>query len=237
MTYDLSPAMSPSPATGATLEPGRRQAKGRAAEGQGLIRRTLHLNQHRTSTKLEAEFWALLEEMADEQGIRLSVLVTAIMAAAPTRTNLASTLRTAVLRQVEERGQTLRRQRDRLVLAGSTQDLARVVEACPLPCLVLDWERTIRQLNRAFARWLDLDPRATLGQRLDAIPALRVAWRPGLWAALRDGQPLQAGFIASHVAPGRVRTVRAVALTLATEDGKAARRGCVVMFDTLAGQG
>src|ERR687885_667252 len=67
---------------------------------------------------------------------------------------------------------------DRLGLAGNTQDLTRVLEACPMPCLILDAERAIRQLNRAFALWLNLDPRATVGKRLDNIMILRATQNP-----------------------------------------------------------
>jgi hypothetical protein len=111
-----------------------------------------------------------------------------------------------------------------------------VVETCPLPCLILDQERTIRQLNRAFAWWLNLDPQATLGRRLDTILVLRGPGITGLWAALLDGQPIQIGFTASHVSPGRVRTAQAVAVTLAAEGTNERRRGCVVMFETLGGR-
>ena len=173
----------------------------------------------------------------DERNIRLSALVNEVAGATPERTNLASTLRTFALTHARLRSQTLQRELDRLALAGNTQDLTRVLEACPMPCLVLDGERTIRQLNRAFALWLNLDPRATVGLRLDNIMILRGQNLKELWAGLADGRLPRAAFNATYVSPGKVRTSQATALALASGDpGRAAGAGRVVMFETLAGR-
>ena len=123
-----------------------------------MIRKTMRIGEVRTSIKLEKEFWTYLKEVAGERSLRLSGLVNEVAEATPERTNLASTLRTFALSHARLRSQTLQRELERLSLAGNTQDLVRVLEACPLPCLVLDAERQIRQLNRAFALWLNLDP-------------------------------------------------------------------------------
>src|SRR5919199_1755551 len=116
---------------------------------------------------------------------------------------------------------------DRLGLAGNTQDLTRVLEACPMPCLILDAERAIRQLNRAFALWLNLDPRATVGKRLDNIMILRGTNLKDMWASLGDGRLPRGLFSATYVSPGKVRTAQAVAVALA--GGEPGRRGSVVL--------
>ena len=157
--------------------------------------------------------------------------------ATPDRTNLASTLRTFSLMHAKLRCQTLQKQLDQLSLAGSSQDLARVLEACPMPAVMLDSERVIRQLNRAFALWLNLDPRATVGQRLDNMLILRGTGLKEMWNGLGDGRLARAGFNATYVSPGRVRTAQAVALSLAGPDiTPPPARGCVVMFETLSGR-
>jgi predicted DNA-binding ribbon-helix-helix protein len=194
-----------------------------------MIRKTMRIGEVRTSIKLEKEFWSYLKEVADERNLRLSALVNEIADATPDRTNLASTLRTFALTHARLRSQTQQRELEQLSLAGNTQDLARVLEACPLPCLVLDGERAIRQLNRSFALWLNLDPRATVGQRLDNIMILRGQNLKEMWAALADGRLPRGGLNATYVSPGKVRTSPA-------EAGRATRRGCVVMFETLAGR-
>jgi predicted DNA-binding ribbon-helix-helix protein len=202
-----------------------------------MIRKTMRIGEVRTSIKLEQEFWAYLREVAEGRNLRLSAVVNEIASATPERTNLASTLRTFALSHARLRAQTMQREVDRLALAGNTQDLVRVLEACPLPCLVLDGERAIRQLNRAFALWLNLDARATAGQRLDNIMILRGPNLKEMWAGLAEGRLPRAGFSATYVSPGKVRTSQATAVALASgESGRSARRGSVVMFETLAGR-
>ena len=206
-------------------------------EASPMIRLTMRIGEVRTSIKLEKEFWSYLKEIGDERNIRLSALVNEVAGATPERTNLASTLRTYALTHARLRSQALQREVDRLALAGNTQDLTRVLEACPMPCLVLDGERTIRQLNRAFALWLNLDPRATVGLRLDNIMILRGQNLKELWTGLADGRLPRAAFNATHVSRGKVRTSQAIALALASgEADHATRRGAVVMFETLAGR-
>lgn len=201
-----------------------------------MIRRTMRVGEVRTSIKLEAEFWAYLKEMADGRGLRLSTLVNEVAQATPGRTNLASTLRTFALIHARMRGQALAAELDKLALAGNTQDLARVIEICPLPCLVLDPGRAIRQLNRAFALWLNLDPRATLGQRLDNIMILRGPGMKEIWSSLQEGRLARAGFNATYVSPGKVRTSQALALALAPRAAAGDGRPLLVMFETLSGR-
>ena len=174
--------------------------------------------------------------MADQRGIRLSALINDVAAATPDRTNLASTLRTFSLVHARLRSSTLQSELERLSLAGNSNDLARVLEACPLPSLLLDAERQIKQLNRAFALWLNLDPKATLGKRLDNIMILRGPNMKEMWSSLVDGRLGRAGFNATYVSPGKVRTCQALAIGLGGGQADPQRRGYVVMFETLSGR-
>lgn len=197
----------------------------------------MRIGEVRTSIKLESEFWSYLKDIADERRVRMSALVNEIAEATPERTNLASTLRTFSLMHARLRYQHVQRDLDKLSLAGNTQDLTRILEACPLPCLVLDAERGIRQINRAFAHWLNVDPRATIGRKLDNIMILRGQGLRDLWAGLCDGRLTRAGFNATYVSPGKVRTAQAMAVALSAPDtGIHVQRGCVVVFETLAGR-
>ena len=202
-----------------------------------MIRKTMRVGEVRTSIKLEPEFWSYLKEVADERRTRVSAVVNDVARSTPQRTNLASTLRTYALAHARLQAQTLRGQLERLALAGNTQDLGRVLEACPLPCLLLDGERAIRQLNRAFALWLNLDAAATLGLRLDNIMILRGSSMREMWAALAEGRLARASFNATYVSPGKVRTSQAVALGLAGNVAPGQPRPCLVIFETLAGRG
>lgn len=201
-----------------------------------MIRKTMRIGEVRTSIKLENEFWSYLKEVADGRGIRLSTLVNDVAAATPDRTNLASTLRTFSLIHARLRSSTLQAELERLSLAGNSNDLVRVLEACPLPSLVLDAERHIKQLNRAFALWLNLDAKATIGKKLDNIMILRGPNMKEMWSSLIDGRLGRAGFNATYVSPGKVRTSQAIALALGGGQGDPQRRGYVVMFETLAGR-
>lgn len=207
-----------------------------AERNQPLIRKTMRIGEVRTSIKLESEFWDYLKQVADQRTMRLSTLVNEVADATPDRTNLASTLRTFALVHARMRGESLQREMDKLSLAGNTQDLVRVMEACPLPCLVLDGERQICQLNRAFAFWLNVDVKATIGARLDNIMILRGPGMREMWTNLLDGRMARAGFNATYVSPGKVRTAQAIAVALSATSTNPGRRGCVVLFETLSGR-
>jgi predicted DNA-binding ribbon-helix-helix protein len=201
-----------------------------------MIRKTMRIGVVRTSIKLEPEFWGYLKEVADSRGIRLSRLVNDVAAATPERTNLASTLRTFCLIHAQLRWRGLERELEQLNLAGNTQDLPRVLDACPLPCLLLSADRTVKRLNQAFAAWLHVDARGVLGQRVDNIMILRGADMPALWQRI-FGDGGRGRFNATYVSPGKVRTAQALAVGLSPRAGANATRGCLIIFETLAGRG
>jgi len=193
----------------------------------------------RTSIKLEPEFWSYLKEIAEGRAIRLSRLVNEVANASPERTNLASTLRTFCLIHARLRWQGLERELEKLVLAGNTKDLARVLDACPLPCVVLDQERTVRRLNQAFASWLNVDPKGVLERRLDNLMILRGPGMPGAWQRLLSDENARAKFNATYVSPGKVRTAQALAVGLSPAAGNGSEepaRACLILFETLAGR-
>jgi predicted DNA-binding ribbon-helix-helix protein len=199
-----------------------------------MIRKTMRVGEIRTSIKLEQEFWDYLRQIAEERGVRLGTVVNEVARGRPDKANLASMLRTYCLVHARTRCETLQGELEQLALAGNSRDLARVLEACPLPSLVLDPERRIRQLNRAFVQWLNLDPKATLGLRLDNIMILRGNGMREMWVNLQQGRLQRAVFNATYVSPGKVRTSQAVAVALGGNGGPG---GFIVMFETLAGRG
>jgi predicted DNA-binding ribbon-helix-helix protein len=195
----------------------------------------MRIGEVRTSIKLEPEFWSYLKEVADSRGIRVSRLVNDVAAATPDRTNLASTLRTFCLIHAQLRWRGLERELEQLNLAGNTQDLPRVLDACPLPCLLLNADRTIKRLNQAFAAWLHVDGRGVLGQRLDNIMILRGAEMPALWQRV-FGDGGKGRFNATYVSPGKVRTAQALAIGLSPQAAANPVRAGLVIFETLAGR-
>ena len=196
----------------------------------------MRIGEVRTSIKLEPEFWGYLKEVARHRSIRLSRLVNEVAMASPERTNLASTLRTFSLVHAQLRWQGLEQDLEKLTLAGNTQDLTRVLDACPLPCLLLSDERVVRRLNQAFAAWLHVDARGVLGQRLDNVMITRGPCMPELWQRVFNGSGYKARFNATYVSPGKVRTAQALAIGLSAANGSGAG-ACLVIFETLAGRG
>jgi hypothetical protein len=55
-----------------------------------------------------------------------------------------------------------------------------------------------------------------------------------MWASLGDGRLPRGLFSATYVSPGKVRTAQTVAVALA--GGEPARRGSVILFETIAGR-
>jgi predicted DNA-binding ribbon-helix-helix protein len=213
-----------------------------------MIRKTMRIGEVRTSIKLEPEFWGYLKEVAQDRSIRLSRLVNEVAMASPERTNLASTLRTFSLVHAQLRWQGLEQELQELTLAGNTQDLTRVLDACPLPCLLLSADRVIQRLNQAFASWLHVDGRGVLGQRIDNVMITRGPCMPELWQRVFGGMAHKARFNATYVSPGKVRTAQALAIGLSTVNGTsgsttgntsggAGSGACLVIFETLAGRG
>lgn len=200
-----------------------------------MIRKTMRIGEVRTSIKLEPDFWAYLKDVSDQRRIRLSVLVNEVASATPDRTNLASTLRTFSLVHAQLRTQALHKDLDRLMVAGNNQDLLKVMESCPLPVMILNPERQIRQVNRALVSWLNLDPKATVGQRLDNIMILRAPNLKEMWIHLASGFRQRGSFSATYVSPGRVRTAQALAVALSPM-GEGQPRGAIVLFETLSGK-
>ena len=61
------------------------------------LKRTVHIARHKTSFSLETAFWQALKEIAAEEGVPVSTLVTRIDMDGDHRTNLSSSLRLHVL--------------------------------------------------------------------------------------------------------------------------------------------
>jgi predicted DNA-binding ribbon-helix-helix protein len=202
-----------------------------------MIRKTMRIGTVRTSIKLEPEFWGYLKEVADGRSIRLSRLVNDVASATPDRTNLASTLRTFCLIHARLRWQGLERELEKLTLAGNTQDLPRVLDACPLPCLLLSDDRVVRRQNQAFLAWLHVDARGVIGQRLDNLMILRGPGMPQVWQRVFGDPGAKAKFNATYVSPGKVRTAQALAVGLSAGAGANQGGACLIMFETLAGRG
>jgi predicted DNA-binding ribbon-helix-helix protein len=190
-----------------------------------MIRKTMRVGDVRTSIKLEPEFWEYLRAVADRRRIRLSALVNEVASTAGDRNNLASTLRTYAIVHARNDASGLKEKLEMMSLVGSSDDLKRVFDACPLPAVILDEQRAVREFNRS----------ATVGQKLDHIMILRGQSLPERWAALYEARTTRVHFNATYLSPGKVRTAQAIAVALKAA-GQDAVNGALVMFETLAGR-
>ncbi len=134
------------------------------------------------------------------------------------------------------RAQGLDQDLEKLKLAGNSADLTRVLDACPMPCLLLSNEREVRRANHAFVAWLNIDPQAMLGQRLDNLMILRGPGMNTMWRRIFDEGSREERFNATYVSPGRVRTSQATAIGLAKEEDGKKQNACLVIFETLSGR-
>ncbi|PPB80041.1 putative DNA-binding ribbon-helix-helix protein [Albidovulum inexpectatum] len=67
------------------------------------VKHSLTLNGHRTSVSLEPEFWHAFREMARRRGVAINALAAEIDTERGTRHGLATAIRLAVLRDLQER--------------------------------------------------------------------------------------------------------------------------------------
>jgi hypothetical protein len=83
---------------------------------------------------------------------------------------------------------------------------------------------------------LNLDGKATIGQRIDNIMILRGPGMRDMWSSLLDGRMAGPASTRPMSTPGKVRTAQAIAIALSAPASDPAKRGCVVMFETLRGR-
>jgi PAS domain-containing protein len=110
--------------------------------------------------------------------------------------------------------------------------LGAVVNACPSPCLVLSYDRTITLANEAFARWLSVDIASLVGKPIEHFFQIRGHFRlDELWS--RFGQGLLKAMPAklAYVAPGRVVVAKANLCPAAVKGPQ--DFSCLVLLDLL----
>ena len=159
-----------------------------------MIRKTMRIGEVRTSIKLEKEFWSYLKEVADERQ------------PAPVGAGQRGRRRHARAHQPRLDPADLRPDPR---AAAQSDDAARARPSVPgrqhpgsgqgargLPAAVPRARRRARRSASSTAPsrcWLNLDPRATVGQRLDNIMILRGQSLKEMWAGLGDGRLIARG--------------------------------------------
>lgn len=121
-----------------------------ARESDQPVTRQIQFERRRHTISVEAVYWAVLEDAARSERLRLNQLIGKI-AAAPGPDNLAARLRLYCVRR-------LKRRLEETESEPQDIDLARLVEACPAPCFVMSRDLTIVRHNAPFRKWLELTP-------------------------------------------------------------------------------
>jgi predicted DNA-binding ribbon-helix-helix protein len=177
--------------------------------------RILQLDGKRYSLRLEHEFWTALEAIALRRKLRLNHLVAEIASHRPSDSNLSSNLRVFCLAEMERA--TAGRS-----LAVDGTSVTALVEAAPMPGLLLDADQIILAANEAFLHWSGLKRALLLRQKLAARFRLQGASSfDGLWSRpIREEATRIVGIM-----PGRILAAEAKLVPMLSARG---RRLCVV---------
>jgi predicted DNA-binding ribbon-helix-helix protein len=177
--------------------------------------RILQLDGKRYSLRLEHEFWTALEAIALRRKLRLNHLVAEIASHRPSDSNLSSNLRVFCLAEMERA--TAGRS-----LAVDGTSVTALVEAAPMPGLLLDADQIILAANETFLHWSGLKRALLLRQKLAARFRLQGASSfDGLWSRpIREEATRIVGIM-----PGRILAAEAKLVPMLSARG---RRLCVV---------
>jgi len=171
-----------------------------------LRQRIIQASLRRYSIRLEPVFWAALERIARDMGVRINALVEEIANRDPPPVNLAGSLREFCLVELV-----------RMLGAGRTEagsgisDLGLLLDTCPAPCLVLGIDRTITHCNKAFGKWFGKGYETLLNRPLDKIFITRGKRRLTLvWKDFMRQMRRRADLRLVHVVPGRTLVADAI---------------------------
>ncbi len=180
--------------------------------------RILQLDGKRYSLRLEHEFWAVLEQIAERRHLRLNRLIADIANKCPPESNLSSTLRVFCLTEIQRAGTTRGAGLDR----GNVLALA---DSAPTPCLVIDADQTIIGINEAMLCWSNLARDALMdGKVTDHFRFQTDGDAETLWARLaEEGAPSERAIMV-NITPGRVLAADALLVPI---PGGRGRRMCL----------
>src|SRR5690606_26183990 len=106
------------------------------------------------SVKLADSVWESLENLAEEEGLRLNQLVARVAEQAGEGANITAALRQHCLDAALKRVKQLERQVEDLRLAGGNVPVTVIAEACPSPCLVVSGDHRLLRVNPAAREWM-----------------------------------------------------------------------------------
>ena len=180
--------------------------------------RILQLDGKRYSLRLEHEFWAVLEQIAERRRLRLNRLVADIANQCPAESNLSSTLRVFCLTELQRSG----------VPRGAGSDRASLLalaDSAPTPCLVIDNDQAIIGVNDAMLGWSSLERDSLMsGKVTDHFRFQTDGDADTLWVRLAQDGAASERAIMVNITPGRVLASDALLVPILSGRG---RRMCL----------
>lgn len=144
-----------------------------AGSADSPIHRIVQAKGRRFSLRLEGAYWAALDRAAQEQGVRVGKLVADIARDMPADANLASRVRLFCLAEGERRAASLERSLAEQEARGGDTDVVGLVDALPIPALLITAAGNVGHLNAGFGRWFGSGHAHLLGRPLDHFLKLR----------------------------------------------------------------
>ncbi len=169
--------------------------------------RVLQVDRKRYSVRLEEAYWAVLEDLARDQDVKLSRLVDQVAKEAKGESGLAAALRLRCLSALADRkGEGDATVDDRSAGGGVYgASLENLISANPAPSLLLAEDGRILLANKAFQDWSGVKSESLTGQPYDWFFQLRLAAPLAeiIDRLARGREAFHHGRI-SYIAPGRV---------------------------------
>jgi predicted DNA-binding ribbon-helix-helix protein len=140
---------------------------------EGPVHRIVQAKGRRFSLRLESAYWAALDRAAAEQGVRVGKLVADIARDMPQDANLASHVRLFCLAEVDRKAALLEQSLAEQEARGGDTDVVGLVDALPIPALLVTAAGNVGHLNAGFGRWFGSGHAHLLGKPLEHFLKLR----------------------------------------------------------------
>jgi predicted DNA-binding ribbon-helix-helix protein len=126
--------------------------------------RIVQFEGRRYSIKLEDIWWQRLEDLAQQQGLRLNQLVGQVAHGATDEGNLTAALRSFCLSTTLDQLHRVERELEERSLTSQGVPLGLIVDACPTPVLMVSHSQAIQRANLPAQQWLGVDAAALVGR-------------------------------------------------------------------------
>ncbi len=142
-----------------------------------LRHRVLQVDRRRYSVRLEDAYWAILEDIARKEGVRLASVIDEVATVAGADASLTAALRLRCLAFLRDRvAEEETGARAKVGTSGRYgASLDNLVAANPAPTLLLSHDGKILRANAAFQSWSGVKSEALTGQPYDWFFQLRLA--------------------------------------------------------------